>query len=643
MARMKRTDGIGNRWIGCALAALALATATGAKAADDWAYYGHDAGGQRFSPLTEVNRANVGKLQVAWTFHTGDINDGKRGQRSGFETTPLYIDGRLYLTTPFNRVIALEPTTGHQLWAYDPKIDLAGEYGDGMISRGVAAWRDPRGGKGGACTLTLYEATLDARLVAVDAATGKPCAGFGAAGEVSLRDVPNFEAGPYHMTSPPAVVDDTVIVGSAINDNTRVDMASGVVRAFDARSGRLKWSWQPLEPHPGVKSGAANAWSVMTVDPKRHLVFIPTGSASPDYYGGLRPGDNHWANSVVAIDARTGRLAWGFQLVHHDLWDYDVASPPMLTTIEHAGRKVEVVIAANKSGFLYVLDRDTGKPVFPVEERSVPQSTVDGEVTSPTQPFSVGLPTLAPQSLDAGQVFATSAADKAACKATLAKLSGLSIFSPPSVQGVLAVPGNVGGPNWSGFAFDPTRGLLIANTNNFPYVVKLIPRADFKWSPGGDLGAESGTQKGAPYAMSRAPFLSPSGVPCAPPPWGMMTAIDLNKGTLRWRTPFGGMSEINASFAGFKPGGSVNLGGAITTAGGLVFVGASIDRRFHALDIDTGKELWTAELPASAHAMPMTYSAGGTQYVVIAAGGSAKLGQEKQGDALVAFALSKGP
>jgi quinoprotein glucose dehydrogenase len=589
--------------------ALTLAGLTTAHA-DEWAYYGHDAGGGRFSPLTQVNRSNVAELKPAWTFHTGDIADGKDGPRSGFETTPLFLDGTLYLTTPFNRVIALDPTTGRQLWAYDPKLDIHTHFGDGLINRGVAAWRDGKA-ISGACAIRLFEATLDARLLSIDAKTGQGCKDFGQNGVVSLRDVERYTPGPYHMTSPPVVIDDLVIVGSAIDDNTRVDMPSGVVRAFDARTGVLRWSWQPLQPAPGQKSGAGNAWSVMAVDLKRHLVFVPTGSASPDYYGGLRVGDDKWADSLVALNSRTGKLVWGFQLVHHDLWDYDTATPPLLATIPHDGKPTPVVIVGNKTGFLYVLDRDTGRPVFPVEERPVPQSDVPGEQTSPTQPFSVGLPALSPQSIKPGGAFAISPPDKAACEAMLAKASGLSLFTPPSVQGMLAMPGNVGGMNWSGFSFDPGRNTLIVNTNNLPYWVRLIPQDDVAAAAKGDMRAEVSRQRGGPYGMSRAPFLSPTGVPCVPPPWGELIAVDLAKGAIRWRTPLGVMSELNPAFGQFKSSGSLSLGGSIATAGGLAFIGGTLDRTVRAFDVDTGKELWSTVLPASAHATPMTFEAGG--------------------------------
>ncbi|HEY3990655.1 MAG TPA: PQQ-binding-like beta-propeller repeat protein, partial [Acidobacteriaceae bacterium] len=365
---------------GAASCAIAQSGIVQKKGETDWPAYGNDPGGMRYSPLRQIDASNVAKLHVAWTFHTRDISDGSNGRkRSGLETTPILVDGTLYLTTAFNRVIALDPATGAERWAFDPQIDRSLDYGDGLINRGVATWLDVSQQDGSRaarqpCRRRIYEATLDARLIALDAASGKPCADFGRDGQVLLRDVPGYESrspgehpqGWYHMTSPPAVIDDLVIVGSAIDDNNRADMPSGVVRAFDARTGALRWSWDPIPPNPpsAVKSasatpatwntGAANAWSVMVVDAKRDLVFIPTGGASPDYYGGLRPGDDKWANSVVALHAKTGKLAWGFQLVHHDLWDYDSAAPPLLATIRRDGKEIPVVVQGNKTGFLYV-------------------------------------------------------------------------------------------------------------------------------------------------------------------------------------------------------------------------------------------------------------------------------------------------
>lgn len=620
---------------------------------DDWPYYGHDGGGMRYSPLAQINRENVASLKVAWTFHTGDISDGHgRRKRSGFETTPLVIDETLYLTTPFNRVIALDPATGKQRWAYDPKIALDGDYGDGLVNRGVATWLDAARANGKPCRRRIFESTQDARLVAIDAATGAPCADFGKAGQVSLRDVSRYDAGWYHMTSPPAVIDDLVIVGSAIDDNHRVDMARGVVRAYDARTGALRWNWDPLPPNPPAaatgtsakifRSGAANAWSVMAVDAERDLLFVPTGSPSPDYYGGLRVGDDKWANSVVALRAKTGEFVWGFQLVHHDLWDFDSASPPLLATLRHDGQDVPVVIQGNKSGMLYVLNRDTGKPVFPVEERPVPQSDVPGEVTSPTQPFPLAPPPLAAHTLSAVDAWGPTPEDREACRKAIAPLRNEGIFTPPSLQGTLMVPGNVGGMTWSGYAFDPQKSLLVTNTNNLVAWAKLIPRVKYD-QPGAhdNEDADHGDQIGAPYGMARRFLQSPSNLPCSLPPWGLLTAVDMNEGKIRWQVPLGSMQDFGGAHAQQMPPGSISLGGPIITAGGVVFIAGTTDSYIRGFDIESGKELWKAQLPAGANATPMTYRLGndGKQYLVIAAGGHAKISEEKLGDALIAFTL----
>jgi quinoprotein glucose dehydrogenase len=638
----------GSALIAIFCAALAGSAARGQVSGNgEWPNYGNDPGGMRYSRLTGINRGNVSKLKLAWVFHAADVSYGSEGRkRSGFETTPILVDGALYITTAFNRIIALDPAGGKQRWAYDPQIDPTWEYGDGLVNRGVATWLDPSRSNAQPCRRRIFESTLDARLIALDSATGKPCADFGESGQVSLRNVPGYTPGRYHMTSPPAVIDDIVVVGSAIDDNQRVDMPAGVVRAFDARTGALRWSWDPIPRNapPGQtaasktwRTGAANAWSIMTTDPGRDLVFVPTGSASPDHYGGLRPGDNKWANSVVALHAKTGQLAWGFQLVHHDLWDYDTASPPLLATLTRAGKPTPVVIQGNKTGMLYVLQRDTGAPVFPVEERPVPQSDVPGEVASPTQPFPMAPPPLVPQQLSTNAVWGPTAADREWCRKEIGRLRNEGIFTPPSIQGTLVVPGNLGGMTWSGYAFDPQHALLIVNTNNFPNRVRLIPRDKVKSdTEDGDYGP----QTGSPYGMIRRFLQSPSDLPCTAPPWGTLAAVDMTEGKIRWQVPLGSMQDFGGAHDSIPPG-SISLGGPIATAGGLIFIAGTTDPYIRAFDVENGKELWKARLPASGNATPITYrvSSAGKQYLVIAAGGHPKIPEEPLGDALVAFTL----
>jgi len=608
----------------------------------EWPNYGNDPGGMRYSPLTQINRDNVSKLKVAWVYHTGDVSDGKKyPRRSEFESTPIFIDGTLYLSTAFNRVVALDPASGKERWTFDPKINLGSRYSEGLMNRGVSTWLDTGRKPDAECRRRIFLATIDARLIALDAASGKPCRDFGDAGQLDLtRGIVNIiRAGEYEETSPPAIIDDLVVVGSAIADNDRVDSPNGLVRAFDGRTGELRWKWESL-PATLAPTGAGNVWSMISVDAERNLVFVPTGAPSPDYHGAKRPGDDKWANSVVALRAKDGRFVWGFQLVHHDLWDYDTASQPLLATLHRNGSDVPVVIQGNKTGNLFVLDRETGVPVFKVEERAVPQSDADEERTSRTQPFPVAPPPLVRQQLSADDAWGTNDAERNACRERLQRLRSNGIFTPPSVQGTAAIPGNLGGMNWSSGAFDPQRQLFVTNVNNLAMEVHLIPRDQYlpqeQAAEAGKFRGDVSPQHGTPYGMSRQAIVSPMGLPCLPPPWGELVAVDLSKGTIRWHVPLGTAVKLEGKT--IPVGGTPNLGGPIVTAGGLVFIGSSMDDSFRAFDVDTGRVLWSVPLPAGGQATPMTFEENGGQYVVISAGGHGKLGTTL-GDSVIGFTL----
>jgi quinoprotein glucose dehydrogenase len=607
-----------------------------------WPHYGGDAGGQRFSSAAQITPSNVKGLKVAWRYSTGDLaTHAEALEHAAFEATPILAGGRLFLCTPFNVASAHDPATGKPLWRFDPKIDTGRNYPNSYNCRGVAYWRDPAAPPAAPCAERVFMATNDRRLFALDAATGKACVGFGAKGVVdAMPGAQLARPAGAQITSAPVVVGGVVIVGSSIDDNQRVHEASGAVHAFDAVTGALRWSYDPLfGANPAIKAGAANVWAPMSADEARGLVFLPTSSPSPDFYGAARPGDAGHANSVVALHAATGQLAWAFQTTHHDVWDYDVPAQPTLGVVGYGGQARPAVIQTTKQGLVFTLDRDSGRPIIPVEERPVPQGGEVGEVLSPTQPFPVAPAPLAPNRIQASDAYGLTPWDRDACRKLIAGARNEGIYTPPSTKGTILYPFTGGGSNWGGIAYDAGHGIAFVNTSSALHKVTLIPAAKVDAEEKANPEVEISPQAGAAFGMRRELLRSPLGLPCNPPPWGLLSAVDMTTGKILWRTPLGTTRDLAPGSQFFTRGvGTPNFGGPIVTGGGLVFIGAAMDNYLRAFDAASGKELWKGRLPAGGQATPMTYVWKGRQYVVIAAGGHAKA-DTKRGDQVVAFAL----
>jgi quinoprotein glucose dehydrogenase len=626
-----------------------------------WPAYGNDAGGQRHSSLDQITPENVDDLEVAWTYNTGDIiatggyeaaSHGGSPASTTFQNTPILHGDTLYICSPFNRVIALDAESGEERWTYDPQVDLEGLYL--LNCRGVSAWTDSRAPNNQFCSTRIFTGTIDGRLIALDSETGRPCPGFGDGGSVDLTEgIGEVEPGEYGVTSPPVVLGDRIITGSMVLDNRRVDAPSGVVRAYSARTGKRLWAWNAVVPgaEAGVdgefQRGTSNAWTALSADPERNLVFVPTGNTSPDYFGGHRKGLDYYSSSIIALDGDSGEVVWNYQTVHHDIWDYDIGAQPVLFDFPTETGSKPGVIAATKMGHLFFLDRLTGEPLLPVEERPVPGRGVPGEAAlSPTQPFPIKPPPLHPSELKPEDAFGFTPWDKAACRKLIEGARSEGIFTPPSTQGTIQYPGMVGGMNWGGLSVDEERGLLIVNTQRIATYIRMVPRADYQAMVDSEDGPPAfgfEPQEGTPYALERYPLLSPGlGAPCNPPPWGTLVAIDLASGDIVWEVPLGNTRDLAPWPVWLILGemGVPNLGGPITTGGGLTFIGATTDAYVRAFNTATGELIWKDRLPASAQATPMTYrlSPEGKQFVVIAAGGHMLLGT-KAGDALVAYTL----
>jgi len=631
---------------------------------EQWPQYGGDNGGTRYATASQITPSNVGNLEVAWIYRTGEKE--RRGdekfQRSSFQATPLLLPktagNALVFCTPFNRVVALDPITGASKWEHEPDIaPMNAPY----RCRGVAYWSDDRLNENDTtvCRHRIFSLTADRRLIALDAHTGLPCEKFGDRGTVTVtaNDEPMF-AGEIRSASPPLVVNDTVVVGSTLQDFVRKDSPRGTVFAFDARSGKQKWSFDPVpqdSSDPAYATwrndsskgtGQGNVWGLMSGDDERNLVFLPTSTPAANYYGGFRPGDNRYTNSTVALDAETGSVHWHFQVSHHDVWDFDLGSQPVVADITKEDSTFPVVIQATKQGFLFVFNRDTGEPYFKVEERPVPQNGLPGEVLSPTQPFPVLPPPLVPQKLTAEDAWGFTFYDRNACEEKIRALRSDGLYTPVTVQGTIFYPSALGGMNWGSIAFDPHSNLVIANTNRVPMQVRAIPLdqkpTDASGGEKGDhIGGKAALQalfpKDLPYGFEMKFLESPFGAPCSKPPWGSLVAVDLTDGSIKWDVPLGTIKKLAPIPIPWKLG-TPNLGGPMITAGGLVFIGAAMDDMIRAFDLETGEELWAEDLPAGGQATPMSYEMDGRQYVIIAAGGHDIL-DTTRGDYVIAYAL----
>jgi quinoprotein glucose dehydrogenase len=632
-----------------AAASAGAAPSAGPAPGADWPAFGRDAGGSQHSPLAQINAGNVKGLKQAWAYRSGDFVDAPLPKGTVLQATPLHVNGTLYFCTPMNRVIALDPATGRERWAFDPhKPDP--KTGRAALSpplampgrcRGVAYWQSAVAAAG-ACAKRIYKNGDAARVYALDADTGRPCADFGAAkghpGFAAHTDYENHgESFLGSASSPPVVLGDLVISAVAVSDGI-ANGKDGYVRAFDARTGELRWEFNPIPPERRAQTGAANVWSTISVDVANNLVFLPTTSPSTDYYGGGRRFDIPLANAIVALDGTTGKVVWSQQVVRHDLFDYDLVGHPLLVDIRRNGRTVQAALLQTKMGWLYGFERTTGKPLWPIVERPVPASDVPGEAALPTQPVPSGMAPFARQELKRDELFGITPLDRYACRRKFDELRYEGMYTPPSTRGSILFPSALGGGNWGGASYDPASNLLIIKAENLATILKVIPKTDAADDRQPPKDYLTRPLVGTPYRIEGEIFNSPLGVPCTPPPWGTLMALDLGTGKPRWQIPLGQIRRAGVTVPKGAGWGSPNVGGPMTTAGGLTFVGATMDSKLRALDTATGKELWVADLPVPGMAVPMTYSVKGKQYVVIAAGGNAQVGTPI-GDYLIAYAL----
>lgn len=608
---------------------------------EEWPAYGRDPGGMRFSPLQQINRGNVGRLRRAWAY---ELPRGAGNGVLGFESTPVMVGDVLYFSTQAGVAIALDAETGKQLWLFDPYSGVAGER-KAVVNRGVALWEGNASvscsGQAGVDRRIFYIGP-DARLFSVDAATGKPCRSFGAGGAIDLREgvAQKWPTLRYDVTSPPVIYRDSVITGSELQEYPSLG-PSGAVRAFSVETGQMKWKFNTV-PGPGEtghdtwegdgwkdRSGT-NAWGPISLDAASGMVFLPVGSPTYDFYGADRKGKNLFGNSLVALDAETGKLRWHYQVVHHDLWDYDLAAQPVLITVDRDGRKVPAVAEVTKTGYVFVFNRLTGQPLFPVEEKPVPASEIPGEASWPTQPIPVKPPSLVNHVVTRDDVTTVTLESRQYCLDHFGSILPSRLFDPWSTTLKLAMPGTLGGANWSGASFDPASGNLFVNVSELGTVGEMKRQPE---------GSPEAYEWGSPWG-TYARFWDDHHFPCQQPPWGTLNAVNLNTGEIVWKATLGVVDALAAK--GIPQTGIYNLGGSIATAGGLVFIGATSDHRLRAFDSGSGKELWVAQLESNGHATPLTYlgERNKRQYVVMAIGPGGNIEAGGSGPtALVAYAL----
>ncbi|MEE8305339.1 MAG: PQQ-binding-like beta-propeller repeat protein, partial [Candidatus Tectomicrobia bacterium] len=587
----------------------------------DWAHYGATNAGTRFAAHDQINLENVSQLERGWEFRTRVPGT--------FKGTPIQIGDGLFLCTGQNIIVALDPDSGEERWRFDPEIN-APPFDFWDTCRGVTYYKVPDETPPAVCPERIFTATTDARLVALDMRTGERCSNFGTDGEISLLPgMGEVKPGFYFVTSPPTIASGSLVLGGWVADNREIEEPSGVVRGFDPVNGELLWAWDMgrkdriglPEEGESYTRGTPNVWSLTSADDELGLVYVPTGNATPDYYGGHRSEVmEKYASSVVAIDARTGRARWHFQTTHHDIWDYDVPSQPTLVDIPLNGVTRKALILPTKRAEIFLLDRVTGEPLAEVAELPTPQTDVEEEWTSPTQPFSVGMPSFSQDRLTGSDMWGITPFDQLMCRIQFKYLRYEGPLTPPSVQGSLYYPGVAGGMNWGSVAVDEVNQLMVVNSMHMPFVVRLIPRDEVTDKTVYGLG---GRQLGTPYAVFSFPFLSPIFAPCLRPPYGEMAVVELASQKILWRRPLGTAAE--QGIFGIKsrlplPMGMFYQAGSIVTGGGLIFNAGVLDSTMRAIDLFTGEEVWSDSLPTSSQATPMSYVSPktGRQYVLVA-------------------------